>query len=61
MRELRNAERKRERVQLKLKKRLLAGDSIEPGRFTAELRLLLGRKIGSKNPDDYELVLIQVH
>lgn len=61
MRDLRRAERKRARVELKIKKKLLSGAAIAPGRFTVALRLRPGRKAGSTNPDDYDLILSQVN
>ncbi|HEY6126850.1 MAG TPA: hypothetical protein VIW23_01595 [Candidatus Acidoferrum sp.] len=56
-RDLRRQERELEAHHRRIKEQLLAGDTVEPGEFYAQLRLLPGRDPASKNPDDYELDL----
>lgn len=55
--EMRRVEVELRRSQRKLKQDLLAGATIEPGVYYAELRLLPGRDPASKDPDGYELVV----
>jgi hypothetical protein len=53
-------QRELESVKREMKKRLLAGATIEPEALYAELRLLPGRDPSSKDPDDYDLILSHV-
>ena len=55
--DLRRLEQERESLERAIKERLLAGATIEPGARDIELRTLPGREPGSKNPDDYALII----
>ena len=58
--DLRRLERDCESRKRAIKEQLLAGAIVEPGAHYAELRLLPGREPGSRNPDDYALVVSSV-
>jgi hypothetical protein len=57
---LRRGERELDNLRREMKEQLLAGAIIESGDLYAELRLLPGRDPASKNPDDYDLILLYV-